>query len=869
MVISKIKSGGKGKTAALKPAKRTPRKKTVIRAKKPSVAKAGTKNDFPVVAVGASAGGIEAFKEFISQIHAKSGIAIVYILHMSVDRKSILNVVLGRYTDFKVQLVSGPTEIKPATIYIAPPDKEIAILGGWINPMEMLPAHGVRYPIDYFFRSLADDRRERAICLLLSGAGSDGTLGLKAVKGRGGLAMVQNPDSAKYDRMPLSAITSGYVDYILPPKQLAAQLIKYLKHPYIARTEKGKGAIAGDRENFPRVFAIVRGQTGHDFSGYKKDYLTRRIEKRMAITQVDSLAAYLKYLKNSPQEVEALFREFMIGVTKFFRDPAAYRAFREEALPGLVNRKASTDPIRIWVPGCSTGEEAYSLAIVLREYLSDNNLNREWQIFATDIDNVALEKARRAEFPDQIAADIGQQRLEKNFDHRGNKYVIKKNIRENMVFAAQNTIKDPPYSRLDIISCRNLLIYLSSELQHKLLPVFHYVLNENGILFLGPYESVSRHDNLFKPIDKKWKIYRRKNTISDQRAISRMTTGSLEGGGGGLPLVPPRESKKDIDPQKVTERYLLEKYSPDVLMADEAGNILYMHGQISRFLEHGTGKPSLNILDIANSGFRSLLGPLMRKAVQSRKEVRIKGVRLKINGADRKLNITIRPVKEADNLYLMVFDLTKDGKESRESAAGKTVSAPQERLARSLKMELDLTRENLQNTIEDLKASNEEIQSSNEELLSTNEEMETSKEELQSVNEELTTVNTELQGKIEELTRANNDIDNLLSSTEIATVFLDMDFRIRRFTSHISKILNLIESDLGRPMTQIATNLKGIDILTEVRTMLKTLALREKEVQMKNGSHYLMRIMPYRTASGGVDGTIIVFVKLIKYKPVH
>jgi len=838
---------------------------------------------FSVVGIGASAGGLVAIEAFFAAMPAdtESGMAFVVVQHLDPDHKSILIDLVKKYTKMRVYKVEDGMWVQPNCIYIIPPNCDMAFLKGKLHLLEPSAPRGLRLPIDFFFRSLAQDQRERAICVVLSGTGTDGTLGLKAVKGEGGMAMAQAPESAAYDGMPRSAIGTGLVDYVLPPDKMPEQLIAYVQYAFGHRPKPIAASTPKDGETMQKVFILLRAQTGHDFSLYKQNTIQRRIERRMAIAQLDHLEDYVHYLRENPREVETLFRELLIGVTNFFRDPQAFEALQEHVIHRLFASKPAGDSVRIWVPGCSSGEEAYSLAILIREHLDEMKQSFQMQVFATDIDTQAIERARAGVYPDSIAADVSPERLARFYTQENSSYKINKSIRDMVIFAKQDVLKDPPFSKLDLISCRNLLIYLDSEAQKKLLPLFHYALNLDGYLFLGNSETIGEHRDLFTALDKKWKIYQRKGVVTPPYAIAPYNP-PLEGAvrlrraGAARP-----HSARDL-----AERMLLETYIPASVLINAEFEVLFIHGHTGKYLEPAAGEASLNLLKMVRQGLRMELTTAVRKALAQQIPVRYDGLRVKSNGDTSIVNLIVQPVSQAEagrDLLLVIFEDAPPispplaGELGEVAGASEEANAPlsnQEQHILSLERELRTKGEYLQATIEELETSNEELtttneemQSSNEELQSTNEELETSKEELQSINEELMTVNTELQQKAEELSRVNNDIKNLMASTHIGTLYVDPSLRIQRFTPAMGHILKLIETDIGRPMDDIVSRLVGYDrMMVDTQAVLDTLIPNELEVQTREGQWYQMRIQPYRTLENVIDGAVLTFVDASEQK---
>ncbi|EGV17195.1 chemotaxis protein CheB [Thiocapsa marina] len=842
---------------------------------------------FPIVGIGASAGGLAAFETFFSAIprDVETGMAFVLVQHLAPDHKSILTELVKRYTRMRVQEVQDGMQVEPDCAYIIPPSHDMALLNGTLRLLEPTAPRGLRLPIDFFFRSLAQDQHERAICVVLSGTGSDGTLGARAIKGEGGLVIAQAPATAAYDGMPRSLIASGQADYVLPPAEMPAHLIAYAARAYA----KPAGPVAPSAEpgtnSLAKICVLLRDRIHHDFSEYKETTLLRRIERRMALHRIDRHEDYVGYLRRDPTELDALFGDLLIGVTGFFRDPEAFAALEHEAIPDLFARKTPDAAIRIWVCGCSTGEEAYSIAILLCERMDILKQNFKVQIFATDIDPRAIERARTGLYPASIAADVPAARLARFFseDEQGG-YRIRKTVRDLLVFSEQNLVQDPPFSKMDLISCRNLLIYLNAGLQARLITLFHTALNPDGVLFLGTSETTGELPTLFTPLNRKWKIY----TRQERPRGTLLRTGMP---GDWLPARlqtrrAPNEPPTSPDPQQgkldlraLTEQALLRHCAAAGILVNGRGDILHIYGRTGMYLEPAAGDAAMNILAMARDGLQRDLTTALHRAVTHREPVRRPGVRVKTNGDFQSIDLTVRPETGLgegsllSDVYLVVIEAAKP-------AAAPTTTAPTARgtgnaddenpRIAELEIELRAKEEYLQSTLEEmetsneeLKSTNEEMQSVNEEIQSTNEELETSKEELQSVNEELATVNAELQTKVADLSRANNDMNNLLAGTGVATLFVDHQLRITRFTPTATRLIKLIQSDVGRPVGDIVSNLVDYTDLTEdLRAVLSDLMLREHEVQTRQGGWFLMRMGPYRTLENVIEGAVITFVDI-------
>jgi two-component system, chemotaxis family, CheB/CheR fusion protein len=848
---------------------------------------------FPIVGIGASAGGLPAFEAFFSgmPVDTDPGMAFVLVQHLAPDHKSILTDLIRRYTRMQVFEVTDGMVVQPNCAYIIPPNRDMAFLNGRLQLMEPSAPRGQRLPIDFFFRSLAQDQRERAIGIVLSGTGSDGTLGVRAIKGQGGMVMAQNPESTEYDGMPRSAIDTGLVDYELPPAEMPAQLMAYADQAF-GKPSKPVSAQSPKAENaLNKIFILLRAQTSHDFSQYKPNTIQRRIERRMAVQQIEAMDEYLRYLHHTPAEVESLFRDLLIGVTNFFRDPEAFKALEEQVIPKLFADKPAGAVIRVWTPGCSTGEEAYSLAILFRERLEALKQGFKVQVFATDIDNQAIAVARVGLYPASIAADISPERLKRFFsaEPEGSAYRMHKDIRDLLVFSEQDVIKDPPFSKLDLISCRNLLIYMGGDLQKKLIPLFHYALNPGGFLFLGTSETVGEFLNLFTVLDRKFKLYQSRNDFYDaqQPGMGRLRPPMIVSK-QLVPRIPVKAAgPKKLPLRELTEQALFKQLAPSGVLVNSQGDILYLHGRTGRYLEPAPGEAGVNnILKMAREGLRHDLTIALHKSAGTKEKVRHPGLRIKTNGDFAAVDLTILPVATGfaetteATLYLVILEEPplfhpQEAPMAVALQAGKEADVPDtDTRVAVLKQELRAKEEYLQAANEELETSNEELKSSieemqsiNEELQSTNEELETSKEELQSVNEELATVNTELQNKVADLSRANNDMNNLLAGTGIATIFVDHQLRILRFTPAATRIINLILNDVGRPVGHIVPNLVGYDrIVADIQAVLDSLVAQELEVQTQTGAWYTMRIQPYRTLENVIEGAVITFVDISETK---
>lgn len=814
---------------------------------------------FPIVGIGASAGGLEAFEAFFKNMDPNSGMAFVLVQHLDPTHRSILSELIGRFARMPVEEATQGVEVEPNHVYVIPANRDLAILNNRLQLLDPSGPRHLRLSIDYFFRSLAQEAGHRAIGIILSGTGTDGTLGLRAIKGEGGLALVQDTVSAAYDGMPRSAIATGLADAILPPSEMARQLLAYARDATFPRAQPSAvhPDSPSDRE---RLFVLLRSQTGHDFSLYKDATITRRIQKRMAINGLDSEAEYVRLLQQSPHEVDALWKEFLIRVTQFFRDPDVFKLLDETVIPALLSNKANDDPIRIWVPACSTGEEAYSIAMLIHEHRERSGKKRNVQIFATDIDQEALDAARAGSYPDSIVSDVSTDRLRRFFSKVERSYVVGKELRSLLVFSSHDVAKDPPFSRMDLVSCRNLLIYMKPELQARVLGLFHYSLTPSGYLLLGSSETTGAAEGLFKEEHRKLRLFQRKPGWS---AVSPR----LPPHGGfaqsiGLSGLVKAIQSKDKTPtlREATEATLLDVYAPNSVVVSEEGTMLYVHGSTKRYLEAVTGEASLNIVQLARRELRLPLSAALREAAVRKQESCYKGLRLEDEGGTFLVDLRVRPFNgpaPAHSGFLVVFEDAASGVEEPESNIEHPADDVLVRRIAMLEQELASTREVLQTANEELQTSNEELGSTVEELQSTNEELLTSQEELRSVNEELLTVNAELESKVDELAEANADKENLLASSENSTIFLDLDLSVKWFSPAVTRIVNLISSDVGRPIRHISHHLLDTDLPALAEEVLETLRPVNREVRDDKGTSYELRITLYRTDNNAISGTVI------------
>ncbi|MDD4107781.1 MAG: chemotaxis protein CheB [Prolixibacteraceae bacterium] len=833
------------------------------------------KGRFPIVGIGASAGGLEALELFLKNVPDKSGMAYVVIQHLDPTQKGMLPELLQRISSMQVFQVEDLMKINPDCVYVIPPNKSMSIFKGVLHLFEPVEARGLRLPIDFFLRSLADDQKEYAVGIILSGMGSDGSSGIRAIKENNGIVLVQDPETARFDSMPRNAIESGLIDMVAPPDKLPSELINFLKHIPVVKSKLN--IEVKDKSALEKIIILLRTHTGNDFSLYKKNTVYRRIERRMGIHKIDEIFSYVHFLQENPKEVHILFKELMIGVTNFFRDPLVWEKLKETVIPDLIDKIKSNSQLRAWVPGCSTGEEAYSLAIVFKEVLEKVNPNGgiSLQIFASDLDNDAIDIARKGLFSENISTDVSTKRLSRYFTKTDDGYRINTEIREMIVFAQHNIIMHPPFTNIDIISCRNLLIYMDPELQRKLLGLFYYSLNQEGILMLGTSETLGVQNQLFSPVDSGLKIFKRAATNLNPQlfdfpsSFTRSKTGNIENTESDRPI---------MNIQTLADQLLLQQFSPAGVLVNENGDILYISGRTGKYLEPPVGKANLNIFAMLRPGFQNDFAIGFRRAVMNKEAVVLHHVKIGTNGGTLNLNVNIQWIHKPEPLYgklMIIFTDVPQTADTKPHAkkGNKEVTSIREA---ELEEELQHTREEMQNILEEmqtsqeeLKSTNEELQSTNEELQSTNEELTTSKEEMQSLNEELQTVNAELMAKVDDYSRVNNDMKNLLNSTDIATLFLDKELNIRRYTNQATKIFKLIKSDIGRPFTDQVSLLIYPELPQDASEVLRTLIFIEKQIPTKNGRWFSIRIMPYRTFDDRIDGLVITFIDITDLKMVE
>lgn len=826
---------------------------------------------FPVVGVGASAGGLEAFSQLLAALPSDSGVALIFVLHLSPHRESLLAGLLKTHSHLPVVQITDGMAIEPNRVYVTPPNVEVEIEGGQLR-LRPRPTDATQHaPIDHFLTSLAAAAQHRAIGVILSGTAADGAVGLREIKAVGGIALAQDPATAKFDGMPRAAVATSAVDLVLPPSEIALELSRISRHPFIRSTPPStiSDEIPIVEDQLPRIFTMLRNASGVDFTHYKMPTIRRRLQRRMVLHRITAVDQYVRYLQKNPEEVTALYRDLLIHVTRFFREPDSFKALSETVFPAiLANRQGSNDPVRVWVPGCATGEEPYSIAIALLEALGENASGVPIQIFATDVSEVAIEHARSGVYPENISADVSPERLRRFFMRVDGSYRISKSVRDLCVFARQDLTRDPPFSRLDLVVCRNVLIYLTAALQKRLMAVFHYALKPSGYLMLGAAETVGPTADLFTVADKRHRLYMKKgNTVRQDMSFAPLDARLSEEPRMRAPVL------RSGTVQSEANRIILDRYSPPAVLVNQEHQIIYFRGQTGPFLEPAPGEATLNVLKMAREGLLHGLRSALSESQQRGEAVRREGLRVKQNGHSIEAAIEVIPVEGPfeGRHFLVLFEELSQESRSRSRTTPKARSVRSERPSRrehgriaQLEQELAASREYLQSIIQDLEAANEELQSANEEILSsneelqsTNEELDTAKEELQSTNEELNTVNEELHNRNEELSRSNSDLLNLLGSVQIAIVMVTHDLRIRRFTPMAERILNLIPGDVGRRISDINPNIDCPDLEKLIAESIDGVITIEREVRDRQGAVYALRIRPYKSVENRIDGAIL------------
>ncbi len=839
----------------------------------------------PIIGIGASAGGLHALELFFAQVPAQSGAVYVVVQHLDPDKSSLLAELLQRVCKLPVRQAQDQTRVEPDHVYVAPPGQELTLLHGTLHLLKPAGARGQNLPIDFFLRALALDQGPMAAGVILSGMGTDGTLGLRALKEKGGAVFVQTPDTAHFPAMPRNAVDAGLADVVAPAEELPARILAYFAHPLLNES-LGTVASAGQhvRGALEKILILVRAQTGHDFSAYKKSTVFRRIQRRMAIHQLREVEEYVQFVRANPVEADLLFKELLIGVTSFFRDAPVWQHLKDEVIPKLLAQYPDGAGLRAWVPACSTGEEAYTLAMVFSEALQALQPSGRYtlQIFATDLDKEAIEKARQGRYADNITADVSPERLERFFSKVPEGYCISKDIRSMVIFAQQSIAVDPPFAKLHLLSCRNLLIYLESDLQQQLMHLFHNSLLPGGYLVLGSAETVGQASKLFATAGTKTRIYRRVGGVSRPGVVGLPLQGHAAGSAAGHTPAGARTHEHDgalggtaaaPSLQSLADQVLLRKFAPSAVLATAEGDIVYFSGKTGKYLEPPAGKANLNLFAMARPSLRQPLFEAFTRASRQKEAITLDDVALGATGATGAtgapgpaVRITVEPLAEPRSLDGMLMVVFADV----QRAVGAVPPGPpsdraHEAQVAELMRELARAREEHQATREEMQTSQEELKSANEELQSANEELTTSREEMQSMNEELQTVNAELQTRVDALARASDDMENLLNSTDIATLFLDSHLHVRRYTTRATGLIKLIPTDVGRPISDLSTDLQ-MDLARDAAEVLRSLMFREAEVQASGNRWFRVRTMPYRTQDNRIDGVVVTFVDITASK---
>lgn len=830
---------------------------------------------FPIVGLGGSAGAFESFKEFFESIPPDSGMAFVLVQHLYPSVKSMLPELLQRSSAVKVIQVTDGVVVEPDCLFVIPENTEMVIFNGKLLLFKPARPRGLRMPIDTFFQSLAADWGEKAVGIVFSGMGSDGELGARFIKKALGLIIAQDPQTALFPSMPRSVIDTAIVDFVLAPADMPAKLLPFVNQPYQNMQKKNAFTSPKVANALQKVLQLLRSHTGHDFSLYKPNTVFRRLERRLHTHQLKDMEEYIQLLQDNPEELNILFKDLLIGVTKFFRDYQAFEVLEEKLLPELFRNKSKNEPFRVWVAGCSTGEEAYSIAILIREYIEKSEVKHpiKIQLYATDLDSNAIDRARKGLYYSNMAADISPERLQRWFTNQGNMYQISQQIREMVVFAEHNLVNDPAFTKLDLLCCRNVFIYFRQELQKKLLPVFHFSLNPSGVLFLGPSENIHESEHLFETLDVKWKFYKRRQNDS-------ALPGLIEFPGRPathhpLKTLPANEKAPvSLGLGEAVKKVLLKEHTPPAVLINDKGDLLYINGRTTPYLELMPGNLELNIFSMAIERLSFELHGAVKQAVDRQENVAVNNLKLKPDNRQLMLNIRVKYLKapeEVKGLLLVTFEEqplpTKRPRSfSSDSTVSRQMLEEKEEEARILREQLQQTREEKDVTVEEIRSTNEELQSTNEELQSTNEEAISAREELQSMNEELMTVNTELKEKTDQLIEMNNDMVNLLNSSTIATIFVDIELKIRRFTPAASEIIHLIYSDVGRPLSHIRSSLQYDGMIEDIRSVVNRLVPKQTEVPSKEGKYFSVRILPYRTVDNFIDGAVITFIDITSMK---
>jgi two-component system CheB/CheR fusion protein len=820
-----------------------------------------------IVGIGASAGGIESLKEFFEVAPADTGLAFVVIQHLDPKQPSHMAGLLSKYTKMKVAVAENGLAVHANHVYTIPPNRFLSIKDGKLYVTETISRDGLRMPIDFFLRSLAEEKRENAIAVLFSGSGSDGTLGIREIHGMSGFVIVQDPNTAQFDSMIQHALATGMVDQALPVRQIPGAIAQFVRHNRAAESDRPDNE--GTQDAISSVLHLLASQTKSDFRCYKPATIYRRIQRRMALNQINDIADYYHFLSGHPDELAKLSKDMLIGVTSFFRDPEAFEELRDKVIAPLVQEKNNAEPLRAWVAGCATGEEAYSVVMLLMEEMARARKSFRLQVFASDIDPEALKGAREGVYAESIAADMSEERLARFFIKQDGTYRVDKQVREAVTFAAHNVLLDPPFLNMDLISCRNLLIYIEPEMQKKILSLFAFGLKRGGYLFLGKSENPLEQSESFEPVSKSVRIFRRTPSVAVPVANFAVRAGAP------APTPDRRERQHPIRLLDLNQQVLLKHFNASIVLIDENGEILHFYGPTHRYLSHPLGDASLSLFDMAESRHSPQLRLLVERAARQDGAVRLEGLEFGREDATESVNVTVTPVVERNSgarLFAVIFQdagpsveaAPRSGRESE--IQNETLVARLEAENKSLREQIQATSDGFQATHEELTAANEEVMAINEELQSTNEELVTSKEELQSLNEELVTTNNQLNDKVEELGTTNDDLANFLNSAEVATIFLDRKFCIRRFTPSATKLVNLLPLDVGRPVSHISNKFTDTDPVAIATDVLKTLIPAEKEALTSDGRWQMLRCLPYRTANDVIDGVVFTFADVTRLK---
>jgi len=827
-----------------------------------------------IVGVGASAGGLEAIESLFKAMPSNSGVAFVVVQHLSPDHKSLMVELLSKHTDMSVCRAEDGMSVERDCVYLIPPNHNLRMFHGRLLLTEQQrDLRGINLPIDIFLRSMAEDQGDKAIAIILSGTGSDGTSGIRVIKEELGMVMVQSEDSAAFDGMPRSAIATGLVDFVLPPEEMPNQLLSYLEHPFASKDEIS-GKLLTDDDGLTRIFALLREYNKIDFTYYKPSTIVRRIERRMAVSQIHELNDYVRYLESYPVEINNLYRDLLIGVTSFFRDPAAFSSLYEH-LPEVM-KNAKDRSLRLWVAGCSTGEEAYTLAILCQELMEKHNLHLDVKVFATDIDHDATMRASTGIYAESAVAEIDPSLVSKYFYPKEENYLISRQIREMVVFAKHNLIKDPPFTNIDMISCRNLLIYLQPVLQQRAIEMFNFALNPQGILMLGSSETTGEMSEYFDPLDHKWRIYRSRGRKRNTELSAPAASFEANRWRKTSRLAPRHSIIQTHEEERLLDRLLQSlsgDYMPFCMVVSEDMELMHVVGDANNYLRFSHGKP---VNDVSKLAIKDLAIPIstgIQKVAKSEKELIYSNIHLHDTSTPHTVNMRLKPLPgkkgQARLIGVFIEEVRRDEEEERSPVESYDVGREAEQRISDLENELQFTRENLQATVEELETSNEELQATNEELLASNEELQSTNEELQSVNEELYTVNSEYQGKIIELTEANNDLDNLLQNIRVATLFVDESLDIRRFTLAATDLLKIMDQDIGRPLSHISHRLGDMDLHALASQVQASNRMIEQDITTEDGNKFLLRVRPYQISPNHFSGVVLTFFDISELRQVE